>query len=323
MKLEALVSTKLDILVKSRDRSFVDNLLKYLFCTLLFYTLQIKGQGQAQPWQSFQDFPSTERDDGISVTINGFAYCGTGLKAGWIPTADLYKYDPITDSWSTLSSLPAGNERQYAAAVSWNNQLFLFGGNRNGTFLNDLWMYDPSLNSWIKLPSLPDTGISGASSFVIGDSLYIMGGSTAVNAAIKSVWGYSLKEQLWKKKSDLPYSAWRGNAAASGNAGFIIFGKDENENHHKDLMKYDSSSDTWTTTSAFPLDGRTYASMVSNDTVLLVFGGMDKSLNYYNDLWCYNINTNIWTEKNIIDSTRPKRRNGVFDRQRLLLYNGH
>ena len=37
-----------------------------------------------QTWQQIGDFPSTERDDGTCFIIGNTAYCGTGLKTGWV-----------------------------------------------------------------------------------------------------------------------------------------------------------------------------------------------------------------------------------------------
>jgi N-acetylneuraminic acid mutarotase len=84
----------------------------------LIIFLLASGISKAQYWSAVQAFPGTERDDGISFIIKNKAYCGTGLKTGWIPTSDMYSYDMISDAWDDISDLPNGSERQYAVGFS-------------------------------------------------------------------------------------------------------------------------------------------------------------------------------------------------------------
>ena len=75
----------------------------------------------SQTWTQISDFPATERDDGVSFVIGNKAYCGTGFKTGWITCRDMYSFDMSSESWGTISSLPAGMERQYSSGFSYNN----------------------------------------------------------------------------------------------------------------------------------------------------------------------------------------------------------
>lgn len=72
-----------------------------------------------------------------------------------------------TDTWTTITPLPDGNERQYAAGFSTSTHGFVFGGVKSGAFSNDLWKYDPTLNIWVEKSSLPAIGRSGSAYFVI------------------------------------------------------------------------------------------------------------------------------------------------------------
>ena len=92
-------------------------MLKYI---TFIYTL-LSSTVFAQSWQQINDFPSSERDDGISFEIGNTSYCGTGLTPWFSATNDLYALDMNSDIWRSVSSLPIGAERQYASGFSSSN----------------------------------------------------------------------------------------------------------------------------------------------------------------------------------------------------------
>ena len=119
------------------------SILKQLFSLsyLLYFTTI-----NAQTWKQSIDFPSTERDDGVVFVIGNNAYCGTGLKSGWITSSDFYSFDMNSESWTTIKNLPKDKKRQYAIGFSSLNYGYVFGGVNGGDFLNDIWQYDPIIN---------------------------------------------------------------------------------------------------------------------------------------------------------------------------------
>src|SRR3954468_11896293 len=119
---------------------------------LVFFFLSKFASSQA--WSKITDFPSSERDDGCYFTIGHTTYCGTGLQVGYVLGRDFYSFDMTSETWDTISSLPSGMERQYAASFSYNNNGFVFGGIAGTTYLNDLWMYDAVTNKWQSKTSL-------------------------------------------------------------------------------------------------------------------------------------------------------------------------
>ncbi|MGZ3931564.1 MAG: Kelch repeat-containing protein, partial [Bacteroidia bacterium] len=242
---------------------------------ILSFLLVFFGCLQAQTWQQIPDFPGVERDDGVAFVINGKGYCGSGFKTGYSLTADFYSLDLSNNTWSVAASLPAGQERQYACAVSYSGKGYLFGG-YNGGYFNDLWCYDPALNSWTQLNSKPGAGLSGSSCFVIGTVMYIIGGTNASTYASSEVWSYDFASSAWAQKNNLPFNGcWRASAAALNNKGYLIFGKDVNLRFRKELYEYDPGADNWTLKGNFPNAGRVYASMQNVNNQLTVFAGLD------------------------------------------------
>lgn len=147
--------------------------MKNYFFTIVFCTtFGVFGQD----WLQLQDFPGSKRDDGVSFEIDDVAYLGTGLDDGFVTQNDFFAFDLISELWSPIQSMPINANRQYATAVSYSLEGYVFGGVEGSHFLNDLWKYSPVIDSWIELDSMPAEGRSGSSNFVLNDELFIVGG---------------------------------------------------------------------------------------------------------------------------------------------------
>lgn len=262
----------------------------------------------AQNWVQSNSFPGTERDDGIAFTIDNKAYCGTGLLPWFAASADFYVLDMTTDLWSTIASLPAGKERQYACAFSTANKGFVFGGkNENGIYFNNVWQYEVSTNSWTEKTALPSLGRAGAACFVIDSIAYIISGETSLSSATNEVWAYNMVNDTWVQKNNLPFDGlWRASAASYANFGYLIFGKNQTNNYNNQLVQYSNTSDNWTQLSTFPMIGRTYTTMQNLNDNLLLIGGVDSLGNFYNDMWSYNLTSSQWSQLSSIPSSQRK-----------------
>ncbi|MBP7810310.1 MAG: T9SS type A sorting domain-containing protein [Bacteroidia bacterium] len=275
-----------------------------LLITLILLSSDFKGQ----TWAQLADFPSTERDDGTVFVINNKAYCGSGLKVGWVLSGDFHCLDLGTETWSTVASMPAGKERQYACGFTDGTNGFVFGGEAFGSDLNDLWMYSPSTNSWTAMASKPGNGVRGASCFVIGNIAYVIGGAFTTNDAINEVWAYDMVGNTWTQKNNLPFTNWRGSGDATNGKGYLLFGMNFNYGYNRYLMEYNPGLDNWTYKSTFagPGTGKVYANMQAINNDLVVFAGKD-SLNVYNNqLWTYNLSSNSWLSVSTLTTTLRK-----------------
>jgi N-acetylneuraminic acid mutarotase len=262
--------------------------------SLLFLLLLFQKIIFAQSWVQITDFSSTERDDGTSFVIGDTAYCGTGLKPFFIASNDMYSFDMNTETWTTINSLPAGTERQYATGFSYNNFGFIFGG-VGSVYYNDLWMYDPMTGNWQAKMPLPAAGRMGSSCFVINDTAYIVGGRTSAATSISDVWAYCISADTWTPKNNLPFGArWRSSATTDNTKGYLIFGKDSASISRKELYEFNPATNLWTQISTFPGIGRAYAAMKFISGDLLVLAGLDSLDKSYNDMWRINPSTLVW-----------------------------
>ncbi len=266
--------------------------IRYVLLLLLFVFASTFVN--AQVWQRLADFPSTERDDGVSFSINNFVYCGTGLQQNWSTSSDFYRFDMNTDSWDTIAPLPLSAHRQAACGFSYNGEGYVFGG-FSGYPLNDLWKYNPQTDTWIQKSSKPGIGLSGASCFELNGKAYIIGGNNGNLTVYNQVWEYTIATDSWIQKNNFPTSgSWRASAVAYNSHAYLIFGMDSAGNFNRNLYEYNLQADSWTILSTFPQPGRILSSLSAFQNSLVVFAGMDSLNNYYNNLWYFSFYDSVW-----------------------------
>src|SRR4051812_42050015 len=79
------------------------------------------------------------------------------------------------DSWTQMTSMPAGMERDRAISFSINGKgYFGLGSDPSGAVFDDLWEYDPIANSWTQKASIvsPYAARNRAFSFVLNGKGY-------------------------------------------------------------------------------------------------------------------------------------------------------
>jgi N-acetylneuraminic acid mutarotase len=278
---------------------------------LMSISCLLVGNAIAQSWIPMPDFPSSQRDDAVMFSIGNDTYCGTGLSATWTTLSDFYKFNSVSETWSSIAALPAGEERQYATGFSGFGKGYVFGGTQANNYLNDLWQYQPQNNTWTEMAPLPAVGRGGSAGFVIGDTAYIIGGKTTTQNAIHEVWAYSLSGNSWTRKNNFPFgNRWRASATSLNQLGYLGFGKDELNVSSASFYSYHPGSDTWTYINDFPGAGRAYAGLLHTDSLLYVLFGSDDADVFYKDCRTLQVNQQQWTYLNELPAA--PRRGGMY-----------
>ena len=264
----------------------------------LFFTfLLLSANISAQLWIQLGDFPGLRRDDGVAVVVNNKAYFGTGL-IEWAATIDFHVLDLTNYSWSTMSTMPATTERQYACAFAGNNCFYVFGGDGVGGALNNMYKYNIATDVWIAVASKPGNGLIGAVCMNFGDKVIISGGKFQNGKASSEVWEYTVSTDSWIQKNNYPFSGrWRASATVHNNAGYLIFGRDTSGFFRREFYKYIPATDNWSKITDFVLpEGRAYSSLNVSSGELFVFGGQDSLNRFYKDIWYFNESNSTWIQ---------------------------
>jgi N-acetylneuraminic acid mutarotase len=215
---------------------------------------------------------------------------------------DLWKYDPLLDTWTQVASLP-GSTRKNAIAFVVNDFGYVgtgFDSNETaaGQKLKDLWRYDPILNDWEEKAHYPgggDTGIYQASSFAIGSKGYVVCGKIGSDAYIYELWEYDTELDLWTQRTPFPGGdRYQMVAFSLQNKGYAGLGTDHDV-RRKDFWQYDPIDNVWYAKANFPGSERAQSSTFTiNSKGFVVFGsdGGDKD-----ELWEYSHFTDSWNIK--------------------------
>ncbi len=244
---------------------------------LLILTLCISYTLFSQTWVKLSDFPSTERDDGLKFSIANKVYCGSGLQVGWTCANDFYAFDLVSETWSSIASMPTTASRQYGVGFSLYGKGYVFGGiNDSGVYLNDLLEYDPITNTWLQKASLPALGRAGAVAFVINNIVYIVGGRTITNNAIFETWKYNVLTDSWTQMSNLPISGiWRGVSFENNNLGYVGLGRNNLDQNNKHFFEYNPITNNWIQVAGYSHAGRAYTGYSQIGNLAFLFGGAD------------------------------------------------
>lgn len=220
-------------------------------------------------WQAEADMPDPVSSAAVGE-VNGVIYVAGGTDSNG-PTAAFQAYDPATNTWSSLASLPE-TLYQGDGTGTINHRLYVVGG-WNGTLpTNKLYVYRPGSDRWkrkARMPHLSACGISG----VINQKLYVVTPCDGYS-------GYRQDLDVYDPVTDTWTSLAQSAAAHSQPAGAVINGKlyvagGQNGNGITDVTEaYDPTTNTWTTLARMRTPVMNPAS-AALDGKFWVFGGFD------------------------------------------------
>ena len=237
------------------------------------------------------------RNSNMSVSLSSDTWVFDVSTNNWTWIAGPIFFD-VYGSYGTMGVENAGNfpgSRKGSAAWTYNNKLYLFGGNGKGVsgsigLLNDLWEFNPATNNWLWAngpntinASTITTGSASsirpgsrmeAVSFTDDDNAYIIGGqgndSNNSLGSLSDLWRYNMTTKL--------FTLMKGSTL---NNQFGVYGTQGIANN---LNKPGArvGANAWVYNKKFYLFGGTG----------LASSGIS---GYLNDLWEYKPSTNNWT----------------------------
>jgi N-acetylneuraminic acid mutarotase len=186
--------------------------------------------------------------------------------------ANVDRYDPITDTWTTVAPLPLAVAEPMVAAV--DGKLYAMGGEPDNLMAGDfVHEYDPATNTWTTRNIMP-VGCWSAAVAVQDDRIFIAGGSGA---------GMTFDALVIYRPAD---NSWAGGApmtdARTGTGGTAIGGRvlvyggygflhTSDGGYLRSMESYDPVMDMWSAIA----DGEPRADfgIAAVDDILYTFGG--------------------------------------------------
>ena len=155
-------------------------------------------------WTQRMQLSGNPRQSAIGFSINGKGYIGGGrvLNGSVLaPGADLWEYDPTTDTWTQKNNMGCGT-RYGAASFSLGDRGYIGAGwMQSGVVMKDFWQYNPANDTWMKKADFMGTPREGAIGFGIGNKCYIGMGYDSDDT--KDLYEYDTTANTWTQKYSL------------------------------------------------------------------------------------------------------------------------
>ena len=146
----------------------------------------------AGTWSSAPSLPTARTHlaavtgrDGLIYAIVGY----NGPDPGGVYLTTVEGFDPMTNDWTTKSSMPTGRSG-LAAVTGANGLIYAIGGQNSGGYLNTVEVFDPSTNSWTTGQSIPAARYRLAAAVGPDGLIYAMGGFAADTSPQSTVYSY-------------------------------------------------------------------------------------------------------------------------------------
>jgi N-acetylneuraminic acid mutarotase len=212
------------------------------------------------------------------TTHGGFLYVIGGENSAGV-LSDLQRYDPVTDTWVTLTSMPTA--RAGAAAAVIDDGIFVIGGRQStsgpcsgGPYMGTVEKYDVDTDTWSTVAPLPNPR-SDLPAVAHGGKIFVFGGCTGTASApsvTNEVDMYDPQTNTWTTGlASMPTPRASLVAGHSGDQVYAIGGTNGASTLNVNEV-YDIPSNTWSTNTPIPT-ARQEAGVNSHGGRIYVVGG--------------------------------------------------
>ena len=150
----------------------------------------------------------------IAARVYVFSGCTRSSTGANIDAGLLHRYNPTTNTWTTLKTAPVTHFRPVVAASG--GKLYVAGGNNAaGTALRRVDVYDPATNTWSVGTAMPTARANAGAAFVAG-KWYVFGGKKGTTY-LNTLEVYDPAANAWTSRPAMPTArAALGVGGASG-----------------------------------------------------------------------------------------------------------
>ena len=238
------------------------------------------GSGQLWIWPVIGGCPTGLYPDIIGSPVSllaaqpvtTFSYNGTFLDV-------VEAYDPASETWTTMTPMPAGRARFGVAAVG--GKFYVIGGRGRTGLSTTTYVYDAAANSWTTAAPIP-TPREGLAVAAANGKIYAIGGRDATGVVLNTIEEYNPGTNTWT--TGLPGMATARFSPAAAGLGppgselvYVMGGFDGSffGASYGDTEVYDPASVSWPGTSTATFTPRGDLGAASDGTYVWAVGGWD------------------------------------------------
>ena len=246
------------------------------------------------------------RFEGYGRVVNGKLYTFGGYTNvdPFGATNQAAVYDPTTNSWTSLGTMPIPETHCGVAVDEADGLIFFVGGLRGlypGDSTTDVWQYNTATNVWSRLPSLPEPLSAGTADFVDGQIDYF-GGNRGQDRVTDYPLHYvlTLGDTSWHTAAPMPAGRDHVASAVLNGRIYLMGGEVGHDTLHQQQIAtwcYDPASDTWTTLAAMPV-GKSHAesSTFVYNGAIYVAGGQGDNFKASDTFLRYDPASDTWSQ---------------------------
>jgi len=162
------------------------------------------------------------------VALNKLIYAIGGTNtSGNFDYSNVEVYNPATDSWTVVASLPTGVSNVRAVAA--NGKIYVIAGNTLGVFIIRAQIYDAATNTWTSsAAALPQR--DGAYVGPIGKLIYLAGGTDSSGTFHSQNYAYDPTADNWNQEQSMKVAEAGGGFVVVGGILYAVGGCEANNN---------------------------------------------------------------------------------------------
>jgi N-acetylneuraminic acid mutarotase len=241
----------------------------------LHWKLDVSVPVSARRWVEAAPMP-VPRGHVAAAVVDGYAYAIGGVRGHdpyQIDLADVHRYDPRTDTWIAVASLPTPRSHVEPSTFVRDGRIIVIGGRARPTGIEssrDVTEYDPVTNQWSALAPLPQGRVAPIAA-PIGDRVIVAAGGQSSALPDTRVTWIGQFESAWEPMDSMPVPLGEVAGGIVGDRLFLI-GHDGRE-----TLALDPGTGRWDPLSRHPIRimiGHHHAAEVLGDS-LYIIGGLD------------------------------------------------
>ena len=253
-------------------------------------------------WIQCTSLPTPEECQATAYDpVNDHIYSFGGTPDGGNPTYDnfTYQYDPLTDTWATMTNMPNAVDWIDASYIA--DRFYIFGGFDGGSPYTYNMIYDVAGDSWSSGTSMP-IGRMAAGQVVYNDSLIYMLGGYNGSGPSNDVQIYNIYTDAWTTGTALPQTNMMEGVAMTGDTIWLVGGYNGSAAYstlyYGVINPGTCETIVWSTGSALPVanfnNGATQLNR-NGKWYLYLVGGFENAATITNHAWEYDIALDTWT----------------------------
>jgi N-acetylneuraminic acid mutarotase len=252
------------------------------------------------PTRGRNDLAAAAGTDGKIFAIGGRVADVNGNAAA---TDEVDAYDPGSQTWTQLPSLPSGPRWSLSATTGIDGTIYVMGGlvPPSGNASSEFDAYNPTTQTWTRLPDLPNfEGFASPRQFYAqaatgtDGTIYAIGGFHT-----NEVDAYNPATQTWTQVASLPSSRYNAGVTVGTDGTIYSMGSQDTGTNtiSNEVDAYNPKTNTWTVLPPMPDARYALAAATGKDGTIYALGGQSGTYPYptSGEVDAYNPVTQTWT----------------------------